>query len=112
MKSDFSMERPIHFSDGPVTFDPRISNQTLRSVSPVPSHLSMKSDFSMERPIHFSDGPVTFDPSGRSTLPEDQSRCAVCQQVLRDPVSITCGHGLCRQCITRYWEKPASFRRL
>ncbi|KAK6291454.1 hypothetical protein J4Q44_G00382200, partial [Coregonus suidteri] len=42
MKSDFSMDRPIHFSDGPVTFDPRISNQIRRSVSPVPSHLSMK----------------------------------------------------------------------
>uniref|UniRef100_A0AAZ3PB24 NLRC3-like protein n=1 Tax=Oncorhynchus tshawytscha TaxID=74940 RepID=A0AAZ3PB24_ONCTS len=44
---------------------------------------------------------------GWSTLPQDQSRCAVCQQVLRDPVSITCGHRFCRQCITRYWEKPA-----
>ncbi|XP_045568420.1 NLR family CARD domain-containing protein 3-like [Salmo salar] len=131
MKSDSSMDRPIHFSDGPGTFDPRISNQTQslqRSVSPVPSHLSMKSDSSMDRPIHFSDGPGTFDPSdfsmhhpvnssggrsitfdrsGWSTLPEDQSRCAVCQQVLRDPVSITCGHRFCRQCITRYWEKPA-----
>ncbi|XP_038816033.1 NLR family CARD domain-containing protein 3-like [Salvelinus namaycush] len=45
--------------------------------------------------------------SGWCTLLEDQSRCAVCQQVLRDPVSITCGHRFCRQCITRYWEKPA-----
>ncbi|XP_055769109.1 NLR family CARD domain-containing protein 3-like [Salvelinus fontinalis] len=110
MKSDFSMERPIHFSNGSGTFDPRISNQTQslqRSVSPVPSHLSMKSDFSMHQPIHFSNGSGTFDPSGWSTLLEDQSRCAVCQQVLRDPVSITCGHRFCRQCITRYWEKPA-----
>ncbi|XP_042170700.1 NLR family CARD domain-containing protein 3 isoform X2 [Oncorhynchus tshawytscha] len=41
------------------------------------------------------------------SLPEDQSRCAVCQQVQRDPVSISCGHRFCRQCITRYWEKPA-----
>uniref|UniRef100_A0A8K9XP58 RING-type domain-containing protein n=1 Tax=Oncorhynchus mykiss TaxID=8022 RepID=A0A8K9XP58_ONCMY len=41
------------------------------------------------------------------SLPEDQSRCAVCQQVLRNPVSITCGHTFCRQCITRYWERPA-----
>uniref|UniRef100_A0A674AG43 Uncharacterized protein n=1 Tax=Salmo trutta TaxID=8032 RepID=A0A674AG43_SALTR len=45
--------------------------------------------------------------SGWSTLSEDQSSCAVCQQVLRDPVSITCGHRFCRQCITRYWEKHA-----
>uniref|UniRef100_A0A674AQJ5 NACHT, LRR and PYD domains-containing protein 12-like n=1 Tax=Salmo trutta TaxID=8032 RepID=A0A674AQJ5_SALTR len=45
--------------------------------------------------------------SGWSTLSEDQSRCAVCEQVLTDPVSITCGHRFCRQCITRYWEQPA-----
>uniref|UniRef100_A0A4W5KHY4 RING-type domain-containing protein n=1 Tax=Hucho hucho TaxID=62062 RepID=A0A4W5KHY4_9TELE len=37
---------------------------------------------------------------------KDQSRCAVCEQGLSDPVSITCGHRFCRQCITRYWEQP------
>uniref|UniRef100_A0A8C8F5A0 Uncharacterized protein n=1 Tax=Oncorhynchus tshawytscha TaxID=74940 RepID=A0A8C8F5A0_ONCTS len=45
--------------------------------------------------------------SGWSPLSEDQSRCAVCEQVLTDPVSITCGHRFCRQCITRHWEQPA-----
>ncbi|XP_071271523.1 NLR family CARD domain-containing protein 3-like isoform X1 [Salvelinus alpinus] len=110
MKSDRSMEQPLTFREGDFSTEQRISNQTQslqRSVSPVPSHLSMKSDFSMDHPVNFSDGSGTFDPSGWSTLPEDQSRCAVCQQVLRDPVSITCGHRFCRQCITRYWEKPA-----
>ncbi|XP_045568353.1 uncharacterized protein isoform X2 [Salmo salar] len=107
MKSDRSMGTPIEFREGDFSTEQRFSNQTLRSVSPVPSHLSMKSDSSMHHPIHFSDGSGTFDPSGWSTLPEDESRCAVCQQVLRDPVSITCGHRFCRQCITRYWEKPA-----
>ncbi|KAK6291464.1 hypothetical protein J4Q44_G00382300, partial [Coregonus suidteri] len=67
----------------------------------------MKSDQSMGPPISFREGDFSTEQSGRSTLPEDQSRCAVCQQVLRDPVSITCGHRFCRQCITRYWEKPA-----
>uniref|UniRef100_A0A6Q2Z8M2 RING-type domain-containing protein n=1 Tax=Esox lucius TaxID=8010 RepID=A0A6Q2Z8M2_ESOLU len=38
----------------------------------------------------------------------DRSRCSVCELVLRDPVSINCGHRFCRQCITRYWEQPAS----
>ncbi|XP_064877322.1 NACHT, LRR and PYD domains-containing protein 12-like isoform X1 [Oncorhynchus nerka] len=41
------------------------------------------------------------------SLSEDQSRCAVCEQVLTDPVSITCGHRFCRRCITRHWEQPA-----
>ncbi|XP_029585062.1 NLR family CARD domain-containing protein 3-like [Salmo trutta] len=67
----------------------------------------MKSDKSMGLPILFREGDFSTEQSGWSTLPEDQSRCAVCQQVLWDPVSITCGHRFCRQCITRYWEKPA-----
>ncbi|XP_071196505.1 NLR family CARD domain-containing protein 3-like isoform X2 [Salvelinus alpinus] len=78
-----------------------------RPASPVPSCVSMKSDWSMDQPIWFREGDFSTEQSGWSTLPEDQSRCAVCQQVLRDPVSITCGHRFCRQCITRYWEKPA-----
>ncbi|XP_064872174.1 NLR family CARD domain-containing protein 3-like [Oncorhynchus nerka] len=78
-----------------------------RPASPVPSCVSMKSDQSMELPIQFREGDFSTEQRGWSTLPQDQSRCAVCQQVLRDPVSITCGHRFCRQCITRYWEKPA-----
>ncbi|XP_064815332.1 NLR family CARD domain-containing protein 3-like isoform X2 [Oncorhynchus masou masou] len=81
--------------------------QQERPASPVPSCVSMKSDRSMDRPLNFSEGDFSTEQSGWSTLPEDPSRCAVCQQVLRDPVSITCGHRFCRQCITRYWEKPA-----
>ncbi|XP_071236781.1 NLR family CARD domain-containing protein 3-like [Salvelinus alpinus] len=78
-----------------------------RPASPVPSCVSMKSDQSMKPPIKFREGDFSTGQSRWCTLPEDQSRCAVCQQVLRDPVSITCGHRFCRQCITRYWEKPA-----
>uniref|UniRef100_A0A674B0K9 RING-type domain-containing protein n=1 Tax=Salmo trutta TaxID=8032 RepID=A0A674B0K9_SALTR len=48
--------------------------------------------------VYFVRGSVSLSPL---------SLCAVCQQVLRDPVSITCGHRFCRQCITRYWEKHA-----
>ncbi|XP_076144648.1 NACHT, LRR and PYD domains-containing protein 3-like [Alosa pseudoharengus] len=39
-------------------------------------------------------------------LTQDQSRCGVCEQVLRDPVITTCGHSFCRQCISSYWEQP------
>ncbi len=38
-------------------------------------------------------------------LIQDQSRCGACKQVLRDPVSITCGHSFCRQCISFYWDQ-------
>ncbi|XP_037647415.1 NLR family CARD domain-containing protein 3-like [Sebastes umbrosus] len=39
------------------------------------------------------------------------SCCALCQDVLKDPVSISCtscGHSFCRQCITSYWDQSAS----
>uniref|UniRef100_A0A6Q2XCT1 Uncharacterized protein n=1 Tax=Esox lucius TaxID=8010 RepID=A0A6Q2XCT1_ESOLU len=78
------------------------SIQLERPASPEPSCVSMKSKNSMIQPIKFQ------DESGLSTLTEDQSRCSVCELVLRDPVSINCGHRFCRQCITRYWEQPAS----
>ncbi|KAI2648159.1 NLR family CARD domain-containing protein 3 [Labeo rohita] len=72
-----------------------------------PSCVSMKSNRSIEQPVAFSDREVTSDPSSgeRKKLIHTQSRCGVCEQVLRDPVSITCGHIFCRQCISCYWDQ-------
>ncbi|XP_076737280.1 protein NLRC3 isoform X14 [Maylandia zebra] len=39
---------------------------------------------------------------------EQLSCCALCQDVLKDPVSTSCGHWLCRQCICSYWDQSAS----
>ena len=36
---------------------------------------------------------------------EQLSSCTLCQDVLKDPVSTSCGHWFCRQCITSYWEQ-------
>ncbi|XP_062399888.1 NLR family CARD domain-containing protein 3-like [Sardina pilchardus] len=66
----------------------------------------MKSDWSMEPPYNFSSGPPQSDPNGSSnTLTQDQSKCGVCEQVLRDPVITSCGHSFCRQCISSYWSQ-------
>ncbi|XP_062390590.1 NACHT, LRR and PYD domains-containing protein 12-like [Sardina pilchardus] len=103
MKSDRSMDPLANFSSAPPPSDPR--PQTHRPVSPVPSCLSMKSDRSMEPLGNFSSGPPS-DPSGsRNTLTQDQSRCGVCEQLLRDPVITSCGHSFCRQCISSYWSQ-------
>ncbi|XP_062387154.1 NACHT, LRR and PYD domains-containing protein 3-like [Sardina pilchardus] len=51
------------------------------------------------KPGHYDEGEIKAD------LTQDQSRCGVCEQVLRDPVTI-CGHSFCRQCISSYWEQP------
>uniref|UniRef100_A0A667Z5Z9 RING-type domain-containing protein n=1 Tax=Myripristis murdjan TaxID=586833 RepID=A0A667Z5Z9_9TELE len=39
---------------------------------------------------------------------EQLSCCALCQEALRDPVSTSCGHWFCRQCITSDWEQSGS----
>uniref|UniRef100_A0A668SYF4 NACHT domain-containing protein n=1 Tax=Oreochromis aureus TaxID=47969 RepID=A0A668SYF4_OREAU len=39
---------------------------------------------------------------------EQLSCCALCQDVLKDPVSTSCRHWFCRQCIWSYWDQSAS----
>ncbi|KAM3864005.1 protein NLRC3-like [Diretmus argenteus] len=54
MKSDQSMDYPLHFKDGHHSTEQRIHQD--RPVFPVPSCVSMKSDQSMDYPLHFKDG--------------------------------------------------------
>ncbi|KAI3364603.1 hypothetical protein L3Q82_011387, partial [Scortum barcoo] len=44
----------------------------------------------------------------RSHDEEQPSCCASCQDVLKDPVSTSCGHWFCRQCTSSYWDQSAS----
>ncbi|XP_016417784.1 tripartite motif-containing protein 43B-like [Sinocyclocheilus rhinocerous] len=75
-----------------------------RAGSPEPNWVSKKSDSCAQ--INISDEPARFDPSGgKDHLYHNQSRCGVCEQVLRDPVSISYGHSFCRQCINTYWDQ-------
>ncbi|XP_034077635.1 protein NLRC3-like isoform X9 [Gymnodraco acuticeps] len=104
LKSDRSMREPIKFRN-----EPGPSDTKQRAESPVPSCLSLKSDWSMRDPLTFSNEPGPSDTKGKrqSGVPveEQLSSCALCQDVLKDPVSTSCGHWFCRQCITSYWEQ-------
>uniref|UniRef100_A0AAX7W8Q8 RING-type domain-containing protein n=1 Tax=Astatotilapia calliptera TaxID=8154 RepID=A0AAX7W8Q8_ASTCA len=39
---------------------------------------------------------------------EQLSCCALCQDVLKDPVFTSCGHWFCKQCVCSYWDQCAS----
>ncbi|XP_053282645.1 NLR family CARD domain-containing protein 3-like [Pleuronectes platessa] len=84
----------------------------LRAESPGSSCLSLKSDWSMHHPDNFSNepGPSHTEERKRSHVSEEEqsSCCASCQDVLKDPVSTSCGHWFCRQCITSYWDQSGS----
>ncbi|XP_032407776.1 NACHT, LRR and PYD domains-containing protein 3-like isoform X23 [Xiphophorus hellerii] len=70
---------------------------------------SMRSDWSRDKPPVFSTEPEPSDRKGRkrSSVGEEEqpSCCALCQKVLMDPVSTSCGHWFCRQCIRFYWDQ-------
>ncbi|XP_030576413.1 NLR family CARD domain-containing protein 3-like isoform X7 [Archocentrus centrarchus] len=72
----------------------------------------MKSDHSKGFPPVFHDEPGPSDTKekkrSRVCVEEPLSCCALCQDVLKDPVSTSCGHWFCRQCISSYWDQSAS----
>ncbi|XP_053272831.1 NLR family CARD domain-containing protein 3 isoform X1 [Pleuronectes platessa] len=87
-------------------------DRRLRAESPGSSCVSLKSDASMRFPPNFSNepGPSHTEERNRSCVSEEEqsSCCASCQDVLKDPVSTSCGHWFCRQCITSYWDQSGS----
>ncbi|XP_048050968.1 NACHT, LRR and PYD domains-containing protein 12-like isoform X1 [Megalobrama amblycephala] len=104
MKSNTSIIMPPNITDEAVTSDPRLKNH--KAASPEPSCVSMKSNTSIGIPPNITDEAVISDPSSESEdMIQVQSRCGVCEQVLRDPVSVTCGHSFCRHCISFYWDQ-------
>ncbi|KAM7390039.1 hypothetical protein PAMA_008285 [Pampus argenteus] len=88
-----------------------------RAESPVSSCLSMKSDQSKDPPLTFSNEPGSSDTREKKkkkrrrrrgvSVEQQLSCCSLCQDVLKDSVSTSCGHWFCRQCITSYWDQSA-----
>lgn len=42
------------------------------------------------------------------SVTESQFRCPICLDILKDPVSIPCGHTYCMACVNCYWDQAES----
>ncbi|XP_024656894.2 protein NLRC3 [Maylandia zebra] len=106
LKSDWSNHRGIDFKSQPVS----AAERGQRSQSAGSSCPSVRSDRSKHHPPDFSAEPGPTRERKRSGVCDEEqlSCCALCQDVLKDPVSTSCGHWFCRQCISSYWDQSAS----
>uniref|UniRef100_A0A671VCA3 Uncharacterized protein n=1 Tax=Sparus aurata TaxID=8175 RepID=A0A671VCA3_SPAAU len=43
-------------------------------------------------------------------LTEDQFLCSICLDVFTDPVTIPCGHNLCKTCFTQHWNVNVPYK--
>ncbi|XP_061568993.1 NACHT, LRR and PYD domains-containing protein 12-like [Cololabis saira] len=111
MKSDRSKDDPLNFSKEPGPSDTKGRYRSQRPESPGSICLSMKSDWSKEDPPDFSKEPGPSDTKGRKrrgvSVEEQPSCCPLCQDILKDPVSSSCGHWFCRRCMSSYWDQSA-----
>ncbi|XP_035763867.1 protein NLRC3-like [Neolamprologus brichardi] len=76
-----------------------LHQEDYRAESPGSSCLSMKSDWSKAQPPVFNTEPRPSDTKEKSyvIVEEQLSYCALCQDILKDPVSTNCRHWFCRQ---------------
>ncbi|CAI5669537.1 unnamed protein product [Oreochromis niloticus] len=79
---------------------------------PPPSGVSLQSDTPKDHPLDFKVQPLSAAQreKKRSGVCEEEELycCALCQDILKDPVPTRCGHWFCRQCISSYGEQSGS----
>ncbi|XP_074529510.1 uncharacterized protein LOC141793067 [Halichoeres trimaculatus] len=117
LKSDWSKDDTVNFRNEPEPSDTNFESIKQRAGSPGPSCLSVKSDCSKDDTVNFRTEPEPSDTKGgeRSPVPvEEQPPCyAVCKDVLKDPVSTSCGNrpgtGACQ---TSPEQKPAALQEI
>ncbi|XP_052420183.1 uncharacterized protein LOC127964069 [Carassius gibelio] len=98
LKTDLSMDPPTNFKD--FLLDTRVRSG--RAPSPTVSQWSDSSD---EPPVNCkAEDTVPLDSRLRTS---HHFKCPLCKSMLKDPVSISCGHNYCRGCINEYWDNCA-----
>ncbi|XP_020567135.1 NACHT, LRR and PYD domains-containing protein 12-like isoform X2 [Oryzias latipes] len=108
-KSDRSREWTPNFRTEPGPSASKYEQRTDRVQASASSCVSEKSDKSKDKHLNFrtEPGPSASKKTNKAIVCEEAqlSCCSLCQDVLMDPVSTSCGHWFCRQCITLYWDR-------
>uniref|UniRef100_A0A671W708 RING-type domain-containing protein n=1 Tax=Sparus aurata TaxID=8175 RepID=A0A671W708_SPAAU len=100
----------FHLSD--LKMSVSVEEELDRAEPPGSIRPSMKRDWYKDQPLNFSTEPGPSDTKERKrshvSVKKQPTCCVWCQDVLKDPVSTSCGHWFCRRCITSYWDQSAS----
>ncbi|XP_076584570.1 E3 ubiquitin-protein ligase TRIM39-like [Chaetodon auriga] len=48
--------------------------------------------------------------AANNQMSEDQFLCSICLDVFSDPVTTSCGHNFCKNCITEHWDINESYQ--
>ncbi|XP_030287417.1 uncharacterized protein LOC115590263 [Sparus aurata] len=96
MKSDFSMDEPPSFQPQ------KRESEPLHETDSIISSVSVRSASSMYEP-------PSFNPQKKqSQLTEEISSCSVCEEAVKDPVRLLCGHRSCKQCVLSFRDQNGS----
>ncbi|KAF3703909.1 NACHT, LRR and PYD domains-containing protein 12 [Channa argus] len=109
LKSNESRHEPLAFKKEPGALNTKGQDHRQRPESAGSICLSLKNNESIKEPLTFSKeqgaSGTKENEENYVSVEEQLSCCALCQDVLKDPVSTSCGHWFCRQCITSYWDQ-------
>ncbi|XP_036967432.1 uncharacterized protein LOC119026885 isoform X2 [Acanthopagrus latus] len=79
-----------------------VSRPSVSETDSAISSISVKSDSSMYEP-------PSFNPlKKQSQLTEEISSCSVCEEAVKDPVPLLCGHQSCKQCVLSFRDQNSS----
>ncbi|XP_073686760.1 tripartite motif-containing protein 16-like [Garra rufa] len=111
----FSLSAPPESTD--VNDDPFSSVFSFNGLTESAHQLRDKlEDFCKEELKKISDRAVvclslySFSQMAEARFSQDELTCPVCLDLLKDPVSIQCGHSYCKSCITSCWDQEDQMR--